>query len=79
MNEIPWTKVWAAVCLLLTALFTTLKVTEVIAWSWLWVLAPLWIGAIVWFIAAVIIIIIVVTMLAAIGFSFIAAVLGRFK
>lgn len=29
---------------LLTLIFITLKLTGVIAWSWLWVLAPLWIG-----------------------------------
>lgn len=29
---------------LLTAIFITLKLTNVIAWSWLWVLSPLWIG-----------------------------------
>lgn len=29
--------------LLLTAVFVTLQLTGVIAWSWLWVLAPLWI------------------------------------
>ena len=28
---------------LLTILFITLKLTKVIAWSWLWVLSPLWI------------------------------------
>lgn len=28
---------------LLALLFITLKLTGVIAWSWLWVLAPLWI------------------------------------
>ena len=28
---------------LLTVLFIGLKLTECIAWSWLWVLAPLWI------------------------------------
>lgn len=27
---------------LLTILFVALKLTGVIAWSWLWVLAPLW-------------------------------------
>lgn len=32
--------------LLLTLVFITLKLTSVIAWSWLWVLSPLWIGAI---------------------------------
>lgn len=30
---------------LLTILFIALKLTHVIHWSWLWVLAPLWIGA----------------------------------
>ena len=29
---------------LLTIVFIILKLTNVIAWSWLWVLAPLWIG-----------------------------------
>lgn len=29
--------------LLLTATFVTLKLTGIIAWSWLWVLSPLWI------------------------------------
>ena len=28
---------------LLAIVFITLKLTNVIAWSWLWVLAPLWI------------------------------------
>lgn len=28
---------------LLTVLFVALKLTHVIAWSWWWVLAPLWI------------------------------------
>lgn len=28
---------------LLTIVFIVLKLTEVIAWSWLWVLSPLWI------------------------------------
>lgn len=30
---------------LLAVVFIALKVAGVIAWSWLWVLAPLWIGA----------------------------------
>jgi hypothetical protein len=30
---------------LLTILFIALKLTHVIAWSWWWVLAPLWITA----------------------------------
>lgn len=29
---------------LLTILFITLKLTNYIDWSWLWVLSPLWIG-----------------------------------
>ena len=28
---------------MLTIVFVTLKLTEVISWSWLWVLSPLWI------------------------------------
>jgi hypothetical protein len=31
---------------LLTIAFIVLKLTNVIAWSWVWVLAPLWISAI---------------------------------
>lgn len=30
---------------LLTLLFITLKLTGVIAWSWWWVLSPIWITA----------------------------------
>ena len=30
---------------LLTVLFVGLKLTGYIAWSWWWVLSPLWIGA----------------------------------
>lgn len=29
---------------LLTIVFITLKLTHVIAWSWLWVLSPIWIS-----------------------------------
>ena len=31
-------------CGLLTVLFVGLKLTNVIAWSWLWVLSPIWIS-----------------------------------
>ncbi len=31
-------------CGLLTIVFITLKLTHVINWSWVWVLAPLWMG-----------------------------------
>lgn len=32
---------------LLTLLFTILKLTGMIRWSWIWVLSPLWIGMII--------------------------------
>lgn len=32
-------------CGLLAIAFIVLKLTDVIAWSWLWVLSPLWIPA----------------------------------
>ncbi len=31
-------------CGLLTILFIALKLTGYITWSWVWVLAPLWVG-----------------------------------
>ena len=31
-------------CGLLTIVFIVLKLTDYIAWSWWWVLSPLWIG-----------------------------------
>ncbi|MEW6121275.1 MAG: hypothetical protein AB1698_01580 [Pseudomonadota bacterium] len=37
----------------LLILFATLKLIGLITWPWLWVLAPLWIGAIVWFVLGV--------------------------
>lgn len=33
---------------LLAVVFITLKLTHVVDWSWLWVLAPLWISLILW-------------------------------
>lgn len=33
---------------LLTIVFITLKLTHVIAWSWIWVLSPMWIVFILW-------------------------------
>ena len=33
---------------LLGVLFIALKLTGVIAWSWIWVLAPFWIGIVLW-------------------------------
>lgn len=43
---------------LLAVLFIALKLTGVIDWSWVWVLSPIWIGAIVsvvWFVVLVVI------------------------
>ena len=42
-------------CGLLTVLFIALKLTGYIHWSWLWVLAPLWIPISLLFVLAVII------------------------
>lgn len=33
---------------LLAVAFIVLKLTGYIAWSWLWVLSPLWIGFVIW-------------------------------
>lgn len=33
---------------ILLVLFIALKLLGVIAWSWLWVLSPLWIGLLLW-------------------------------
>lgn len=38
---------WTGFAGLLTVLFIALKLTGVIAWSWWWVLAPVWIGALI--------------------------------
>lgn len=40
---------------LLTILFVGLKLTNVIAWSWWWVLSPIWISFIIWFLIIVVI------------------------
>lgn len=44
---------------LLTILFIALKLLGVISWSWLWVLAPLWIPA------AVLLVLIIILLIAA--------------
>jgi hypothetical protein len=41
--------------LLLFIVFLVLKLTGVIAWSWLWVTAPLWFGIAIWLVAVVVI------------------------
>lgn len=42
---------------LLFLVFLVLKLTHVIAWSWLWVTAPLWIGAILFVLAFVVVVV----------------------
>jgi hypothetical protein len=39
---------------LLTILFITLKLLGVIKWSWVWVLSPTWVGAVILIVVAVI-------------------------
>lgn len=39
----------------LTIVFVVLKLAGVIAWSWWWVLSPLWISFILWLVLVVII------------------------
>lgn len=41
-------------CTLLTIAFIVLKLCGVISWSWIWVLAPLWIGWALIFIIAIV-------------------------
>lgn len=38
----------------LTIVFIVLKLCGIISWSWLWVLSPLWIGAILFILLVVI-------------------------
>lgn len=40
-------------CGLLTIVFIVLKLTKVIAWSWIWVLAPIWIPMAIWLVLVV--------------------------
>lgn len=35
-------------CAALALVFIVLKLVGIIHWSWLWVLSPIWISAIVW-------------------------------
>jgi hypothetical protein len=35
---------------LLTIVFITLKLLDRISWSWWWVLSPLWISILIWFV-----------------------------
>jgi hypothetical protein len=49
---------WTGFYSLLTVAFIVLKLTGVINWSWLWVLSPLWISAILTIIILLILLII---------------------
>jgi hypothetical protein len=42
-------------CGLLTTLFIALKLTNVITWSWWWILAPMWIPIILFILCLIII------------------------
>jgi len=35
---------------LLTVLFIGLKLTNIITWSWIWILSPIWITVLFWFV-----------------------------
>lgn len=56
---------------LLTILFIGLKLTHYIAWSWLWVLSPLWISAAVG--VSLLLLFLAIAAVVAIG----AAILGK--
>lgn len=43
---------------LLGIVFIVLKLTGVIAWSWLWVLAPLWMPAAFWLVVVLVLLVI---------------------
>lgn len=43
---------------LLTIVFIVLKLCGIIAWSWWWVLSPLWISTILWVILGVVILLV---------------------
>lgn len=43
---------------LLTIVFIILKLCGIIAWSWWWVLSPLWISTILWVILGVVILLV---------------------
>ena len=43
---------------LLGIVFIVLKLTGVIAWSWLWVLAPLWMPAAFWLVIVLVLLVI---------------------
>lgn len=54
-NNSSTTSAGIGFCGLLTIAFIVLKLLNVITWSWIWVLAPIWIPTIFWIIVVVII------------------------
>lgn len=58
-NENNTSKGGTGFCSLLTIAFIVLKLTKVIDWSWLWVLAPLWITFAVYVLISIILVIVV--------------------
>lgn len=42
-----------SLCSILTLIFITLKLCNVITWSWLWVLSPIWISFILFIIIVI--------------------------
>lgn len=40
----------------LTLIFVVLKLMGIIAWSWWWVLAPLWPAAVIWVVVLVLVV-----------------------
>ena len=54
-NNSSTTSAGIGFCGLLTIAFIVLKLLNIITWSWLWVLAPIWIPAIFWIVVVVII------------------------
>lgn len=56
-NEVKYTG-GIGFCGLLALIFIVLKLTGVINWSWIWVLAPLWIELIFCIVAIVIVVVI---------------------
>lgn len=54
-NNSSTTSAGIGFCGLLTIAFIVLKLLNIITWSWLWVLAPIWIPTIFWIVVVVII------------------------
>lgn len=48
---------------LLQIAFIVLKLCGVINWSWLWVLSPMWIGFVLWFVGVVVFVLVKVARL----------------